>query len=80
METELMKIKIDDLGGSPICLHNYPCPIYQDQKAVRIMGSNYFQPSWKAQKEGYKIVKAENFIQRFLLRFFKTDFDIKVRY
>lgn len=76
---KLNDIKLDDLGGSPVCLHNYPCPIYHDKPAVRIVGSNYFQPSWEAQKNGYKIVKIDNFFQKILLKFFKTDFEIVVK-
>lgn len=73
------KIKIDDFGGSPFCTHNYPCPIYHDEKAVRIVGHNYFQPSWKAQNQGYKIIKADNWIKKLVVKFiFGDDFNIKV--
>ena len=73
---EILKVKIE--GDSILCEHNYPCPIYPDEKAVRMIGSNYFQPSWKAQKDGYKIVKVENKLQKLLIKLFKTDFKIKI--
>lgn len=78
--SEVNQITINDFGGSPFCTHNYPCPIYHNKKAVRIIGSGYFQPSWDAQKDGYKIIKASNLIQKFAVKYlFKTDFEIIIK-
>lgn len=74
---KLSIVSIDDLGGAPFCKHNYPCPIYSDLPAVRIMGRGYFQPSWKAQDEGWRIIRIDNRIQELLIRvFFKDEFDL----
>ena len=74
----LLEVKINTLDGAPIALHNYPCPIYYDSdKAVYVLNRGYFQPSWAAQADGYKIVKADNWIRKLLLKlFFKNQYEI----
>ncbi len=62
------KIEIETFGGSPIAEHNYPCPIYLDRHAVYIMNKGYFQPSWDAQKDGYRIIKADTKFKKLILR------------
>jgi hypothetical protein len=58
--------------------HDQPCPIYHSENAVFIIGKFYFQPSWKAQKAGFKIVRADNWLRRILIKFFSDDFSIKI--
>lgn len=62
---ELMKIQIDDFGGSPVATHNYPCPVYPNIPAVFHMNTGIFHPSWPAQKEGWRLIKV-NRIQLFI--------------
>lgn len=72
---KILKVEINDFNGAMFAEHNYPCPVFSGERAVLIIGKTYFQPSWKAQNLGYKLVKAENFIQRILLKyFFKSEF------
>jgi len=70
MKIELMKVEINDFGGAPCCEHNYPCPIYRDHHAVYNASDGYFEPSWKARSEGWRLIKATNWFQKLLLRWF----------
>jgi len=55
--------------GGPWATHNMPCAVLnQTEKAVLDMNSNVFQPSWKAQSEGWRLVHARSWFQRFLLK------------
>ena len=57
--------------------HDQPCPIYPTENAVLIIQRGYFQPSWRAQKIGYKTIKADTWLRRFILElFFKSEFRI----
>jgi len=68
---EMLKVEINDFGGAPCCEHNYPCPIYPgNKKAVYNLSEGFFQPSWTAQREGWKIVHAESWFQKLLLKWF----------
>jgi len=55
--------------GGPWATHNMPCAVMdQTERAVLDMNTNVFQPSWKAQSEGWRLVRVRNRFQRFLLR------------
>ena len=56
MTFELLKIKVLTDGG-PWAMHNYPCPVYSDEPAVLEIHDGVFHPSWKAQSEGWALVK-----------------------
>ena len=63
---DLIQIKINDFGGSPVCEHNMPCAICHKSKAVLQMQEGIFYPCWECQKE-YKLVK-KNWFDKFLGR------------
>ena len=74
---KLLDIKINDFGGSPFADHNYPCPVYPENKAVLVINRGYFQPSWIAQKKGFKLVKLDTLTQKLLYKiFFKKEYEI----
>ena len=64
---ELLRIDILTDGG-PWADHNYPCPVYREEHAVLDLSTDTFHPSWKAQSEGYMIVKIERLWARRLLK------------
>ena len=66
---EISKIKIEPVG-SGAHEHNYGCPIYRDtEPSIFCSPEMIFQPSWKAQKEGWKTIKADNWFKKFILKF-----------
>ena len=54
--------------------HDQACAVYFEpdniKPAVYCCNTGVFQPSWQAQNEGWKLVKAKNFFQRWLLHTF----------
>ncbi len=52
----LMRPQVKTDGG-PWATHNMPCCIHADSHAVYDLGTGIFHPSWKAQKEGWALVK-----------------------
>ena len=51
--------------------HDQACAVaWQSSKAVYNMNEGVFQPSWKAQEQGWRLVHADNWFRRLLLRFF----------
>lgn len=40
-----------------IANHNYPCPVCKVNSAVYVIPTGIFEPCWKCQKHGYKIVR-----------------------
>ncbi len=76
---KLAEIEINDFGGAPVWEHNYPCPIYwRTKKSVlacdeRLLSPWIFHPSWDAQREGWRLVKAESKLGLWILiTFFKA--------
>jgi len=58
--------------GGPWANHNMPCAVYdQKEKAVLNLNSGVFQPSWKAQQNGWHLIKVKNKFQKLVLKFFK---------
>jgi hypothetical protein len=62
--------KIDVLG--PIALHNHRCAVLHDEYAVLDLSRDVFQPSWKAQEMGWRLVKADTWLQKMALCLFKN--------
>lgn len=62
---KLLKPKVITDGG-PWAHHNMPCAIYNDEHAVLDLNGNVFMPSWKAQKEGWKLIKINNWRHKLL--------------
>ena len=56
--------------------HDMPCAIYTNSDhAVLDTSCGVFKPSWRAQKEGWKLVQAKTKFQKWLLRkFFPKNF------
>ncbi len=58
--------------GGPWAEHNMPCAIYdQSEKAVLNLNKNVFEPSWKAQQNGWHLIKVKNKFQNFVLKLLK---------
>ena len=71
-----LKIEIDDHGL--FCLHNMPCPV-KGSEYHAVYSGGIFEPSWEAQREGWKLVRANTRFQRFLLsRFFGQRFNTPI--
>lgn len=70
MEQKLAKIEINNHGL--FAEHNMPCCVYvEDQPAVFNCNVGIFEPSWKAQEDGFILLRVENkTIRRLLKRFF----------
>jgi len=68
---DICKIKFDDFGGAPAYTHNFPCPVHYDKEhAVYFTNDGVFEPSWKAQQEGWKLVKLDTWFKRLVWRLF----------
>ena len=65
---ELMKPKVTTDGG-PWAEHNMPCAVRHDEPAVLDMNTGVFKPSWKAQREGWMLVKVPRWLRRIVKRF-----------
>lgn len=53
-------LKIEYEGDGFWIGHNYPCPIYGDEHSVYNINTGLFEPSWKAQKEGWMLIKVKS--------------------
>lgn len=62
----LAEIKIETDGG-PWVTHNAPCSVFGDEHAVLDLNNGIFLPSWKAQGEGWRLVKADTRFRRWIL-------------
>jgi hypothetical protein len=58
---KVMAPVIEEYG--PVCTHNMPCAVYGDQPAVLNCNKGIFAPSWKAQKDGYMLVKPPKWLR-----------------
>lgn len=58
--------------GGPWCKHNMPCAVYPDEHAVLQMNTGVFHPSWRAQREGWMLVKLPRWVQR-IVRWLRLD-------
>lgn len=73
-----MKLREIEFRDHGICVeHDQPCCIFPKENAVLIMGRSYFQPSWKAQRKGYRVIRCTNFIHKIILKYlFPKEFSI----
>lgn len=53
---QLMKPTVETDGG-PWATHDMPCAVYQDKPAVLDLSTGMFHPSWRAQEEGWMLVR-----------------------
>lgn len=70
-----MKNSTDDFrptvvtDGGPWATHDMPCCIcHQTEHAVLNLNEGVFQPSWKAQKKGWKLIHVKTPLQKFILK------------
>lgn len=70
------EIKFLDLGMAYD--HDMPCAVYhgdsEGSHAVLNSNKGVFEPSWKAQREGWQLVQAKTKFQKWLLRKFFSRF------
>ena len=64
---KLLKPTVDDYGL--VVEHDMPCAVHPKEHAVFQGNSGVFLPSWKAQREGWMIIKVPKWLKRFLKRF-----------
>lgn len=64
---DLLKPTIVTDGG-PWAEHNMPCPVLGTEHAVLELETGIFNPSHKARKEGWMLVKVPKWMKRFLDR------------
>lgn len=61
------RIQVEYIG--PAALHNMPCAVkHEDEPAVLNCNLGIFEPSWAAQREGWKLVRIESRLQRLAYR------------
>jgi hypothetical protein len=53
----------------PLLTHNMPCAVYVEEHAVLNCNSGVFAPSWRAQREGYMLIKPPRWMRRLLSRY-----------
>lgn len=57
----------------PVAAHDVACCVYYTQPAVYNLNTGIFHPSWKAQGDGWQLVHAKTYFQRWILKtFFKV--------
>jgi hypothetical protein len=55
--------------GGPWATHDMPCSVYhQTEHAVLNLNKGVFEPSWKAQKKGWKLIQVKTPLQKFILK------------
>lgn len=52
--------------GGPCAEHNMPCAVYCNEHAVLELETAIFLPSWKAQAEGWMLIKVPGWLQKLL--------------
>ena len=67
-EIELSELILESDGL--VVFHNQRCGVYTNQKAVFNTNLGIFEPSWYAQKEGWKLIKLNNWFQILLFKLF----------
>ena len=68
METHKPKMITD---GGPWVKHDMPCPVMwmTGDKAVYNLNTHVFEPSWRAQKEGWMTIRPPRLLRKFLRRY-----------
>lgn len=51
--------------------HDQCCAVRFNESAVLNLERGVFEPSWRAQQEGWRLIRADTKLRRFLLRFFE---------
>ena len=57
---------VEDFGGAPVAVHDMPCAVrwQSGDPAVLDISTGVFHPGWKAQEQGWRLVKATSFWQQ----------------
>jgi len=64
MENHIPKIETD---GGPWAMHDVACPIHGPKKSsVLDLNTGIFHPSWKAQREGWILIKFPKWLAKFI--------------
>lgn len=50
--------------------HDQCCAVFHGEPAVMGCADEIFRPSWKAQREGWQLVRADSWIKKLALRIF----------
>ena len=54
--------------GGPWAEHDYPCPVHLDEPAVLHLDTGIFHPSWKADKEGWMLIRVKSKFKRKIIK------------
>lgn len=57
----------------PTAIHDQCCAVHHKESAVLNLDDGVFHPSWKAQQEGWRLVKSKSRFQCWLLKTFFGD-------
>lgn len=60
-----MKTKVVNFGL--YAKHNQNCSIFFKEKAVFDCQKNVFEPSWEAQRQGWKLIQSKTLWQKFCM-------------
>ena len=71
MNIPLPELKIESDGL--VAFHNQRCGVNTNEKAVLNINTGIFHPSWAAQREGYKLIKLNNWFDRLIFKIFFKD-------
>jgi len=54
----------------PVAFHTQRCAVLPGQHAVLDLNAGVFRPSWTAQQQGWRLVRADTWLRRLALRLF----------
>ncbi len=54
----------------PVAFHTQRCAVLPGQHAVLDLNAGVFRPSWAAQEQGWRLVRADTWLRRLALRLF----------
>lgn len=57
--------------------HDMPCPVHPHLFALYQPHRGVFHPSWHAQQEGWRLVRARNWFQRLVLWLFFSEYPVR---
>ena len=49
--------RVNDFGTGLIAVHDQPCHVCSQRKAVYELGTGIFSPCWECQREGWQLVQ-----------------------
>ena len=64
----------------PVAFHTQRCAVLPGQYAVLELNTGVFHPSWEAQIHGWRLVRADTWVQRLALRLFSDASRIHPRF